>query len=179
MRTNNLPILSAKPEAIESLSIKDSPQKALSWIILNIWGKVFKNRTSKLFRRLSSTNLTWFIPKYFVPYYDITFHWDCDLTILMQSSIFLLKYYNKGGEGKRAGYFKWSIQGSISNYCAQKSLLFKLMYNLSIYFLSFPLLLLSPVFWTLVGFWCSLLDQFALLPSCSRIGPDIAGNLHF
>ena len=34
--------------------------------LINKWGKVFKNGPSKIFKRLSSTNFTWFIIEYFV-----------------------------------------------------------------------------------------------------------------
>ena len=36
--------------------------------ILNIWGKIFKNGPSKIFKRLTSTNFTRSIPEYFASY---------------------------------------------------------------------------------------------------------------
>ena len=34
----------------------------------NLRGKVFKNGPGKIFKRLTSTNFTWFIPEYAVPH---------------------------------------------------------------------------------------------------------------
>ena len=47
-------------------------------------------------------------------------------------------------------------------------------------FYKFSFTFAFPLFFELLWVFDALLiDQFALLPSCSRIGPDIAGNLHF